>query len=291
MSNPCDRAHPGLSAAEMAQLIKECPPGPWPSGWAGWDNVRQAHIQLMDEAIANCPPYPGHFQGRGIVSCVSAKPGLSSGKNLPHGYFPGAWCMLKELRRHGCTLPVLFCHLGALEWDQRLTRLVKPLGVEVLDLLEENEKDPMRILAGWEAKVYSIIRAPFKEVLYLDADNLPLRDPTFLFDSSQYKFHGAVFWPDVPPYDRDCWLPEAVWKQMDMPTLDVQAAESGQILIDKERCWPELCLTRWINEHSDRFYHIIFGDKDSFVLGWEKLAHREVQRHKQNNVERGTFRS
>ncbi len=73
-------------AAEIAG-----PARTWPDGWAGWKNTQQAHIKLLTENIENCPAYPeGKFHGRGIVISVNAKPGYSSGKDLPNGYFPGA---------------------------------------------------------------------------------------------------------------------------------------------------------------------------------------------------------
>eukprot|EP00039_Didymoeca_costata_P013286 m.199422 g.199422 ORF g.199422 m.199422 type:complete len:124 (+) comp15728_c0_seq5:579-950(+) len=34
------------------------------------------------------------------------------------------------------------------------------------------------------------------EVLFLDADNIPTRDPSFLFEDARYKSSGAIFWPD-----------------------------------------------------------------------------------------------
>jgi hypothetical protein len=76
---------------------------------------------------------------------------------------------------------------------------VRPLGVEVLDLEEVARRRPMRILAGWESKVFAVQHAPYEEVLFLDADNLPARDPSFLFDEPLYRQTGAVFWPDLPP--------------------------------------------------------------------------------------------
>jgi hypothetical protein len=33
-------------------------------------------------------------------------------------------------------------------------------------------------------------------VIYLDADNIPLRDPAFLFESSEYNATGALLWQD-----------------------------------------------------------------------------------------------
>jgi len=42
-----------------------------------------------------------------------------------------------------------------------------------------------------------LIATQFTEVIYLDSDNIPLRDPVELFDSVEYKQSGSVFWPDL----------------------------------------------------------------------------------------------
>ncbi len=34
-------------------------------------------------------------------------------------------------------------------------------------------------------------------ILYLDADNLPIADPTYLFAAQGFRETGAVFWPDM----------------------------------------------------------------------------------------------
>jgi hypothetical protein len=237
------------------------------------ENTKLAHIRLLEQVVARPWRYPeGRFAGRGIVSCVSAKPGHSSGKDLSHGYFPGAWVMVNELRRLGCTLPVTFCHLGPLEWDPQLTRLVAPLGVTVIDLRDRERQDPMRILAGWETKVFALQHAPYEEVLFLDADNVPVRDPAYLFDDPRYRERGAVFWPDLPPYDRDEWLPHVVWHNVGMEYHDTVDFESGQLLVNKRMCWAELAACRHINEHSDWYYKFIFGDKSTFHLAWKKCG-------------------
>ncbi len=260
---------------EDVMRLLEGAPGGFPDGWSGWENVRQAHVRLLERAIAQCPPYPaGRYQGRGIVTCVSARPGVSSGKDLPQGYFPGAWVLVQELRRRGCTLPVTFAHLGPAEWDPRLTRLVEPLGVAVLDLHEAGRRDPMRILAGWETKVFAVQHAPYEEVLFLDADNVPGDDPTYLFDDPHYRETGAVFWPDLPPFDRVEWLPEVVWRNVGLPPRNTVDFESGQLLIDKRRCWRELLAARHLNEHSDWYYRFVFGDKSTYHLAWSKCGTR-----------------
>jgi len=67
----------------------------------------------------------------------------------------------------------------------------------------------------------------------LDSDNIPLRDPEYLFDSERYnRVEGgkAAFWPDL---SRD-HVDNAVWRVMGVECdLDDFTLESGQIVIDK----------------------------------------------------------
>ena len=44
--------------------------------------------------------------------------------------------------------------------------------------------------------------------------------------------------------------------------------ETGQMVFDKSKCWPALSLVTWLNQHSDLLYEHIYGDKDTFLLGW-----------------------
>ena len=43
----------------------------------------------------------------------------------------------------------------------------------------------------------------------LDADNVPLADPTFLFSSSAYKATGALFWHDFTSDPH--WISPEFW--------------------------------------------------------------------------------
>ncbi|GMF20812.1 unnamed protein product [Phytophthora fragariaefolia] len=49
---------------------------------------------------------------------------------------------------------------------------------------------------GFGAKVYAVYNSFFERVLFLDADNVPARDPTYMFESPEFLDTGAVFWPD-----------------------------------------------------------------------------------------------
>ena len=56
-----------------------------------------------------------------------------------------------------------------------------------------------------------------------------------------------------------------------MPARDEPAFETGQIVVDKRRCWAELQLTMHFNEWSDFYYQHVHGDKETFHLAWRKL--------------------
>jgi len=165
---------PGLTGSSMTDT-RRCP-----------NAELRTHLRLADAAIAEAPPYPeGRYSGRGIVTCAGGDK-----------YFPSAWVQINMLRYLGCTLPVELWHLGRQELTEDMAELVKPLGVTCVDAHQVRERYPSRILNGWEVKPYSIIHSGFEEVLFLDADNVPVVDPGFLFDTPQYREFGAVLWPD-----------------------------------------------------------------------------------------------
>lgn len=213
-------------------------------------------LKRMDNFIGQIPPYPGGHAGRGIVICGGGRK-----------YFPCAWVAIQMLRRMGCQLPVQIWHLGPEEMDEAMKGLLAPLGVKCVDALEVRKLHPARILNGWELKSYAILHSSFQEVLLLDADNVPVVNPEFLFETPEFKTAGAIFWPDYGSLKPG----EPIWKWCGITHRYEPDFESGQIVVDKERCWRELCLTLWMNEHSDFFYKHMHGDKDTFHLAWRKL--------------------
>jgi hypothetical protein len=75
----------------------------------------------------------------------------------------------------------------------QMKRIIRELGAECVDGLKMREKHSARILKGWEMKPYAILHSPFREVLFLDADNVPVENPEFLFETAQFKEFGPFF--------------------------------------------------------------------------------------------------
>ena len=219
------------------------------------DNARAQ----AERYIPTISEYPNAYEGRGIVIC-------GGGVRL----FTSAWVCINMLRRAGCKLPIELWHLGPREIDNRMRDLVAPLGVVCVDGLEMRKKHPARILNGWELKAYSLLHCKFEEVILFDADNVPIVNPEYLFETKQYQETGAIFWPDLLRLARE----RQIWSYCGVSYRDEPEFESGQIVVNKKTCWKALNLSMWYNEHSDFYYQYILGDKETFHMAWRKLGQR-----------------
>ena len=220
-----------------------------------------SYHRLQDQAIRDAPPYPAdRFDGRGIVMAAGGP-----------RHFTNAWVTLNVLRHVvGCALPVELWYLGPGEMSQAMLDLLAPLEVECVDAIEVKRQHPVRRLGGWECKPYTILHSRFREVFWLDADNTPLVDPSFLFSEPEYARTGAVFWPDLTSLPPD----HPIWPLCRVPWRDEPEVESGQMVLDKARCWPALQLTMHLNAWSDVYYQYVWGDKETFHLAWRMLDQR-----------------
>jgi hypothetical protein len=243
-------------------LSKE--PNNYPSNWTGLKEVQLAHIYMMDRLLeTKNVKIPQYKYEKGItIGAGGAK------------YFGCAFACFYVLRKLGCTLPVEFWYLDEYEMDNKMKSICDIFGITYVNANQycKNNHIQPRILKGWELKPFATLYSNFKEVLYLDADNIPYKDPTYLFDDPEYKELGSMFWPDLPPGRRKEWLVDVCWHNVGLEYRDEPDFETGQYLINKEKCYKELQLTMWMNEHSDWFYKFVYGDKSTFHLAWRKCG-------------------
>jgi hypothetical protein len=220
---------------------------------------------MLDRVAAEEHAYPeGRFAGRGVVVCGGGDT-----------YFACAWVCIGVLRRVGCALPVELWYRGPAEMNAGMLDIMRSAGVVCVDAYEVARRHPVRRLDSWELKPFAIANSGFEEVLYLDADNVPARDPAPLFDSQGYAETGAVFWPDRytgGPGSGQEWLKRSAWEVCRVPYRLEPETEAGQLLIDKRRGWHPLALALHMNEHSDFYYAHFYGDKDTFRLAWHRAG-------------------
>ncbi|KAL3658729.1 hypothetical protein V7S43_016364 [Phytophthora oleae] len=131
---------------------------------------------------------------------------------------------------------------------------------------------------GFLSKVFAIYNSHFDRVLFLDADNVPVRDPTFLFSTMEFEANGAIFWPDFWHPRRTLFNLHArsmVWELLDLPFVDMFEQESGQLLVDRTRHAAPLELVYLYTFHEPNYFeklNLVYGDKDLFRLAWLKLV-------------------
>jgi hypothetical protein len=217
------------------------------------DTTASEHVRL---AISQLPQTAGDWQDRGIVICAGGV-----------RYFLCAWVCVNMLRKQGCELPIQLWHLNSAEINDTMRSLLEPLGVTCINAQEVRKLHPARILNGWEIKTFALLHSPFREVLLLDADNVPVVDPTFLFETKQFADTGAIFWPDYGRLEPS----RSIWELTGVTYRDEPEFESGQIALDKKRCFRPLSLAMWFNEFSDFWYYHIHGDKETFHMAWRRL--------------------
>lgn len=212
----------------------------------------------FDEALAARLATPAiyprdRFEGRGIVICAGGA-----------RYFTCAWVLIAVLRQsYRCTLPIQVWHLGRREMSDEMQILLAEEGVEVVDAEAAVARYPARIAGGWPLKPYAIAQSRFREVLYLDADTVPLADPQAAFEWAAYREHGLLMWPDVV----DLTASNPVWARLGLESGARVSIDSGIIVADKARMWDVLDLAILFNEHHDELYDKVYGDKDTFLLG------------------------
>lgn len=215
--------------------------------------IRQLNFQWK-KYVGEIPLYPSRFSGRGIVICAG-------GVN----YFTCAWVNINMLRKNGCQLPIEVWYSGTELNAEAIAAL------ETLDVRCKNCQDytstHQPALMSWAMKPFAILQSDFREVLYLDADNNCISDPTFLFENKAYEEYGTIFWPDFWTTDRN----NPIWKIIGCKEDGSIEQESGQLLINKERCWRELNLCLYFNLNKKDYYRMLLGDKDTFRFAWKAL--------------------
>lgn len=190
-------------------------------------------------------------------------------------YTLDALLAIAGLRRTGCRLPVELWH----DHDQQLLdvgavamfgTLTNATGAVILrDLWHTTEG---RSRTAYSLKPHVMMQSAFDEFLFLDADNVPIVDPTPLFSTEEYRATGAVFWADF----KSIRLNHLVWEAIGREPLPTQLLDSGQMLVHKVRHWRALALADFFKQRWARTYihppFYFIGDKDMYLLAWLALA-------------------
>ena len=151
------------------------------------------HINLIKHEYDNLPPFPeNQYKGRGIVICAG---GLN--------YLANAYVCIKFMRRV-TSLKIELFYAGETEVPEKVKILFEKdfSDIDLIDITKSKFRDKFSFLEikdfkGFQIKPYAILYSSFKEIMFIDADNVILENPELLFSSKEYQQTGAVFWPDL----------------------------------------------------------------------------------------------
>ncbi|ETI20826.1 hypothetical protein G647_07168 [Cladophialophora carrionii CBS 160.54] len=238
-----------------------------------------------------------HFKkgGRGIV--------LTAGDDQA----PFLLTIIPTFRNLGCDLPIEIMYLGDSDLSEDYRSDLESLdGVITRDIAQMVNDEGWK-LAGWAAKPFAILYSSFREVIFIDADSLFFVNPATLFEDPAYQKTGALFFRDrlIMPENKKRWLQQILpkpisrqVKQSRMWTGDSgHMQESGVIVVDKWRHFIALLFVTRMNgpdrdgnkdEGRVGVYDMVYGDKETFWLGWELVGDQDYSFHQGDAGTMGT---
>ncbi|RMZ84737.1 hypothetical protein DV737_g984, partial [Chaetothyriales sp. CBS 132003] len=202
------------------------------------------------------------------------------------------------MRQLGCTLPIEVMYLGDTDLSEDFRADLEALeGVITRDIAQMVNDEGWK-LAGWAAKPFAILFSSFREAIFIDADSLFFRNPEVLFDDPAYQATGALFFRDriIMPENKKRWLqqilPKPISKQAKQSRFwtgdSGHMQESGVVVVDKWRHFMALLLITRMNgpdrdgnkaEGRVGVYDMVYGDKETFWIGWELVGDLDYAFH------------
>ena len=150
-------------------------------------------------------------------------------------YFANAWVAAGLLKHLGSTLPLeVWMHES--EYSPRIQKLAdkNSLNIRVITKLS-GPKPNVRGSRGrwqWGLKLEAILQCDYEQLIFMDADNFAARSPDYLLKTPEFKDTGAIFWPDIQETEKD----RPIWDIMGVPWRLEPEFETGQIVLDREKC-------------------------------------------------------
>ncbi|KAL2017326.1 hypothetical protein VTK56DRAFT_2299 [Thermocarpiscus australiensis] len=225
---------------------------------------RQSHASFVDQLPLFARHLPYKPATTGIVTTAGA----------PN--FGQAVTLVLMTRQAGSRLPIEIVLDSSSPWVDSVCANVMP-GFNATCLYLEDMWEGMHPLVPkfqrFQWKFISIIASTFQNVLFLDADCLPVLNPDPIFAKGAEPFTSAGFitWPDF-------WTPSAsplfykIAGDIDVPPLTARTtSESGVMVYDKARHADTLLLAAYYNYNGPDHYYAMLtqhgpgeGDKETF---------------------------
>jgi len=224
--------------------------------------LRESHAYMINQSVVQAPSLYYERGTKGIVMTAGPR------------YIPILLVSLRLIRRSGSQLPVEV-FLGSWdEYDATICEETLPrLGARCRIISEVYDNAPgVASPKSYQFKIFSILFSSFEDVLFLDADAFPGRNPDGLFATEPYTSHGLVVWPDIFANTASSMYFEIAGIAKPPPVSLRLSSESGQLLLSKKRHAASLLLMTYYNYFGPEYYYPLLcqnshgaGDKETFI--------------------------
>lgn len=180
--------------------------------------------EYIDDLIPFTKNLSSKCSGRGIVMTFPPRDGISELHNI--------LIAIRALREAKCDLPVqIFYEAHNIpSWSPSscALALAKKLNVGIAPFDFEGSKE---IGGGYVWKPIAILQSTFKEVIFLDADNVAMGDLNSLFEDAYLHDVNGIFWPDIKKIEEG-----PIWSFHDQRAFNKKqmTAETAQLVVIKD---------------------------------------------------------
>ncbi|RCK55388.1 Alpha-1,2-mannosyltransferase MNN24 [Candida viswanathii] len=267
-------------------------------------SLKNSHKKFMGKMIQDWPEdlfkfnkFNKFMKGDGIVY-------LGGGK-----YDQLAFLSIKVLRDNGSRLPIEVIIPYDKDYDvQFCDRILPTLNGKCKLMTDYLPKSYIDRIKGFQLKNIALLISSFERILYLDADNIPVKNPDPLFTNKPFTDKHLVLWPDLwrrstsPNYykiadidvddtfkvrnsyikgDERGKLTDSVYHSFHdcKGSIPEASSETGQILINKKVHFKTLVLAMYYNFYGPSFFYPLMsqgaageGDKETFIAAAHKLG-------------------
>jgi len=235
-------------------------------------NITATEAQASREShaafVKGIKSYPeGVFGGAGVVT-------LAGGH-----YSEYAATTMGMLRETGSMLPA---ELWIISPDEDLAGWCDELLQEGIACRRLYDYVDVKLLQHpYQYKILTMLLSSFEEIIFIDADSMPLKKVDDLLQSEPYLRTGAILWPDYWESVASPWTPYilGITDERAHRFEDGKTAETGQIVWNKRRHWRSLVLAAYYNYFGPDFYYTLisanyagWGDKDTFPWALRALG-------------------
>lgn len=215
---------------------------------------------------------------------------------------------IKTLRSSGSRLPVEVIIPKRNDFDLDLCLKILPkLNAKCKIMSDYLPSSFIEHIKGYQMKNIALLISSFEKILYLDADNLPIKNPDSFFTNKPFTNKHLVIWPDLwrrstsPNFydianieiDREIKVrnsyfendsrgkppnPEQYSFHDCKGSIPEASSETGQLLINKKVHFKTLILSMYYNYYGPNYYYPLLsqgaageGDKETFIAAAHKL--------------------